>query len=229
MKKYLLTVLTVLCVLFLSGCCNNDAAKFKEDYESLNGVEQNGRVHRTVTIDKDNPFVYTTGEDVVKMIENKETFYLYVGDTMCPWCRSAIEMAIKKAKEYGVKKIYYIHIWDADHNEVFRDKYELQEDGTMKKTVEGTEGYNKLLTYFDSVLSEYNLTDSNGNKVSTGEKRIYAPNFFYVNKGEVKIMVEGTSDKQTDPRQELTEELLNDEAQIFDNYFKTATTCDDKC
>ena len=228
MKKYILTIIAVLCVVLLSGC-NKDAAKFKEDYESLNGVEANGKTHRTVTIDADNPFVYTTGEEIVKKIENKESFYLYVGDTMCPWCRSVIEMAIKKSKEYGVSKIYYIHIWDSEHNEIFRDKYELQEDGTMKKTIEGTEGYNKLLTYFDSVLSDYTLTDANGKKIETGEKRIYAPNFFYVYKGEVKKMVEGISSKQIDARQELDEELLEDEAKIFDDYFKTATSCDDKC
>ena len=33
---------------------------------------------------------------------------------------------------------------------------------------------------FDSVLSDYTITDSEGNKVATGEKRIYAPNYIYV-------------------------------------------------
>ena len=228
MKKYILAVVAIIGVVLLSGC-NRDAAKFKEDYEKLNGVETNGKMNRTVTIDKNNPFIYTTGEEIAKKIENKETFYLYVGDTMCPWCRSVIEMAIKKSKEYGVDKMYYIHIWDEEHNEVFRDKYELGEDGQIKKTIEGTEGYNKLLTYFDSVLSDYSLTDKDGNKIATGEKRIYAPNFFYVYKGEVKKMVEGISEKQKDARGELTEEILKDEETIFDEFFKTATSCDDKC
>ena len=42
-------------------------------------------------------------------------------------------------------------------------------------------------------------------------------------------MVEGISENQKDAREELTEELLNDEANIFDEFFKAATTCDDKC
>ena len=229
MKKYLLVFIMIVGVLFLSGCGKSDAEKFKENYESLNGVETNGKMNRTVTIDKDNPFVYTTGEEIVKKIENKETFYLYVGDTMCPWCRSVIENAILNAKEYGVKKIYYIHIWDKDHNEVFRDKYEIGEDGTLTKTIEGTEGYKKLLTYFDSVLSTYEVTDKDGNKVDTGEKRIYAPNFFYVKDGVVKKMVEGISDKLTDPRGELTEEILADEEAVFDEFFKTSISCGEKC
>jgi thiol-disulfide isomerase/thioredoxin len=227
MKKYF-GIFILIGVLLLSGCTNN-ATKFKKDYESLNEVERNGKMNRTVTIDKDNPYVFITGEEIVKKIENKETFYLYVGDKMCPWCRSVIEMATKKAKEYNVKTIYYINIWDDDHNEVFRDKYELKEDGSLEKTVEGTEGYKKLLTYFDSVLSDYTLTDSNNNKIETGEKRIYAPNFFYVKDGEVKVMVEGISDKLTDPRGELTEEILKDEADIFEGFFKTNVECSDKC
>ena len=229
MKKYLLVFIMIVGVLFLSGCGKSDATKFKEDYESLNGVETNGKMNRTVTIDKENPFVYTTGEEIVKKIENKETFYLYVGDTMCPWCRSVIEKAIENAKEYSVKKIYYIHIWDSEHNEVFRDKYEFSEDGSLTKTVEGTAGYNNLLTYFDSVLSNYEVTDKDGNKVDTGEKRIYAPNFFYVKDGVVKEMVEGISEQLTDPRGELTEEILADEEVIFDAFFKTNISCGDKC
>ena len=165
MKKYLLTIITVFALLLLNGCANNDASKFKKDYESLNGVE----------------------------------------------------------------KIYYIHIWDSEHNEIFRDKYELNENGELSKVVEGTEGYKKLLTYFDSVLSDYTLTDANGNKVSTNEKRIYAPNYFYVNKGNVKKMIEGISSKQTDAREELTEEILKDEEDLFDEFFKSAASCDDKC
>ena len=164
-------------------------------------------MNRTVTIDEDNPFVYTTGEDIVKKIENKETFYLYVGDTQCPWCRSVIEMAIKKAKEFGVSKIYYIPIWDEDHNEVFRDKYELNEDGTLNRTIEGTEGYNKLLTLFKDVLSDYTLTKEDGSKVETGEKRIYAPNVVAVIDGKAYKMSEGISKDLKDPYSKLTDKM----------------------
>ena len=115
------------------------------------------------------------------------------------------------------------------HGTFGRDKYELAEDGSLTRTLTGTDAYNKLLTYFDSVLSDYSVTDKDGNKIATGEKRIYAPNFFYVYKGEVKKMVEGISEKQTDSRGELTEEILNDEANQFDEFFKAATVCDDKC
>ena len=69
------------------------------------------------------------------------------------------------------------------------------------------------------MLSEYNLTNEKEEKISTGEKRIYAPNYFYIEKGIVKNMVEGISDKQKDSREELTEEILEDEEKIFNDFF----------
>ena len=220
MKKKIFLLL-LICVLLLTGCKkdNKYALEFKEEYESLNGVvNKNGKEHRTITIDKDNPYIKTTPEKIVEMINNKETFYLYVGDSLCPWCRSVLEKSIEVAKKNNIEKIYYIEIWDDDGNEILRDKYELTP--TMTKTVEGTESYKTLLEKFDSVLSEYTLTDAEGHKISVGEKRIFAPNFFYVKDGNVVKMVDGISEKLSDPRGELTNEILEDEERMFIDFFK---------
>lgn len=228
-RKFLLGILLLL--TFILTACGSDALKFKKDYEDNNGkLNIAGKEHRTVEISKDNPFVYATDLDIVDKIENKETFYVYFGSTLCPWCRSVIEKFIEVANERGVKKVYYVDIWDSEGNEIMRDKYKVNDDGTLELVNEGTEAYRKLLAYFDSVLSQYNLT-LNGNKVSTGEKRIYAPNFIYVENGEAKDLVEGISDKQTDSREDLTEEMLNDEEEIFNNFFKASDVCkiDSKC
>ncbi len=220
MKKYLIVLFLLVILLGVTGCKSNKyALEFKEEYESINGTTNNsGKVHRTIIIPKDNPFHKVEQKEIVKMIEEGKTFYLYVGDPLCPWCRSVLEKSIEVAKKKGVKEIYYIDIWDDNGNEILRDKYELK-DGSLEKTVEGTEEYKKLLKYFDSVLTKYTLTDSDGNKVDTGEKRIYAPNFFYVEKGKVIRLVEGISDKQKDSREELTKEMLDDEQKIFEDFF----------
>lgn len=230
MKKRIILLFLVF-IFFLTGC-KSDALKFKEDYESMNGKENaSGKIHRTVNIDEKNPYVYASAKDIVNMIENKETFYVYFGSTLCPWCRSVIEKSIEVSKSKGITKIYYVDIWDKDGNEILRDKYSLNEDGSLELTIKGTEEYRKLLAYFDSVLSNYNLTDSNGNSVSTNEKRIYAPNFIYVEKGEAKNLIEGISEHQKDSREELTEEILKDEENIFNGFFKESDACkiDNKC
>lgn len=219
MKKKILLIL--LGILLLTACVkdNKKALEFKEEYESLNGVvNKNGKEYRTITIDEDNPYIKTTPEEIVKMINNKETFFLYVGDSLCPWCRSVLEKSIEVAKKYNVKKIYYIEIWDDEGNEILRDKYELKP--ILTKTIEETDSYKFLLEKFDSVLSEYTLTDTEGHKITTEEKRIYAPNYFYIKNGEVVKMVEGISEKQTDSREKLTDEILKDEEEQFMSLFK---------
>ena len=194
---------------------------FKQEYEALNGTaNKSGKIHRTITIPEDHPFVLVTPEDIVEKLENKESFWVYFGDPKCPWCRSVLEVAVDKAKEYNVTEILAIDIWDQDGKEILRDKYELQ-DGKPVKTGEGTEAYQVFLKEFGPVLEDYELEDDNGTRVLVeGEKRIYAPTFIHVVNGTAVKSAQGFSDKQEDPREELTEELLADEKAIFDKLFK---------
>ena len=229
MKKVLLIIL--VCLLILTGCKkdNKYALEFKEEYESLNGlVNKKGKEHRTITINEDNPYIKTKPEEIVEKINNNETFFLYVGDSLCPWCRSVLEKSIEVAKKYNIEKIYYIEIWDDEGNEILRDKYELTP--ILTKTIEGTESYKFLLEKFDSVLEEYTVTDTEGHKITTEEKRIFAPNYFYIRDGKVVKMVDGISEKQTDSREELTKDMLDDEVQEFESLFKLNDTClEDGC
>lgn len=222
MKRKILMMLLIVGSLFLAtGCVSEDAKKFKNDYESVNGKENSsGKVHRTVSILEDNPYTYATAEDIVKKIENKETFYVYFGDKLCPWCRSVIEKSIKVAKENNIKTIYYVPIWDDEGNEILRDRLKVNDEGKIETVKEGTETYKKLLELLDNVLSDYSLNDKDGKKVETKEKRIYAPNFIYVESGEAKKLIEGISEKQKDAREELSEEILQDEEEIFKSFFQ---------
>ncbi len=227
MKKI---VLVLILLLIVTGCSfsglnrNNkeDAVKFKEEYEKLNDTKNaSGLTHRAITIDSTNPFVYTTAEEIVKKIENKETFYVYFGSAYCPWCRSVIEKVVEVANEKEINTIYYVDVWGGeDHTEVLRDVYALDEEGKPTRTHEGTEAYYQLLTYFDKVLSKYQLTDEEGNKVDTNEKRIGAPNFIYVKEGEAIKRETGISSKQTASRDELTEEMLTEEKEKLNTFFE---------
>lgn len=226
MKKILLCLITILLVC---GCSikETDSDRFIKDYESLNGKSSSYGEYRELDLD-DNPYIYSNSDEIVKMIENKETFYVYFGDKACPWCRSIIEKSISVSKKYGVDKIYYVYIWDDDHNEILRDKYEIQ-NGNIVKVKDGDKNYSKLLTHFGNLLSDYTLTDSDGTIRNVGEKRIFAPNFIYVEKGVAKRMTDGISSKQSSPFGELTDEILKDEEKKFDNFFGADMICDDKC
>lgn len=232
-KKIFLLVLIVF--LLVTGCgkketINEDALRFKNEYESLNGQTTSyGTTYREVNIDSDNPFIYISPSDLVKKIENGETLYIYFGDKMCPWCRSVIETTIKSAKEKKINKIYYVEIWDNDHNEILRDKYSLNENGEVVLEKKGTDEYYKLLDYFKAYLSDYELTNSNGEKVSVGEKRIFAPNFVYIRNGKVEKITAGTSSKQESHDSELTDEIISDELNNMNSFFTQNGVCNSAC
>ena len=199
---------------------SSPASTFKESYEVLNGTENSsGKIHRTIEIPENNPFVESTIEEVVARLDAGDSFYLYVGDSKCPWCRAVIVTASNKAIEYGVDEILYLPIWDDEGNEILRDKYELQ-DGAPVLVTEGKEGYARLLQVFDAVLEPYVLMD--GDKgIEVGEKRIFAPNFFRIEEGgKSVVMTDGIPGDMTDPRAELTEEQIQETADKFDEFFK---------
>lgn len=225
MKKILICILTLL---LICGCSNKtESEKFKKDYESLNGKSSSYGEYRTLNIDE-NPFVFSNSDEIIKMIENNESFYVYFGDKACPWCRSVIEKAITVSKKYSVSKIYYINIWDDNHNEILRDKYELK-DGVPVKVSDGDKNYQKLLEYFNDYLKDYTLTDEENNIINVGEKRIFAPTFIYVENGKAIRETTGISEKLSSPFDELTEEILKDEEKLFNDFFGADLTCSDKC
>ena len=201
-----------------STASSEETASFKEEYEQYNGTENDsGKTYRTVTIPEDNPMKTVSAEEVVERIENGDTFYVYFGDALCPWCRSVIETAIDVSQDAGVDEIDYVDIWDESGNEVLRDTYEIQ-DGETVQTGEGTEAYQTLLQELDSVLDEYTLTDDD-NEYDVGEKRIYAPNYIYIEDGKAVKLVSGISDSQEDAWGELSDEMLQDEKDIFTDFF----------
>ena len=80
MKKRLLFVGLIIVSLFIFSACGKetDAEKFKNEYESLNGtVSKSGKEVRSITIDEKNPMIYKSAEEIVEMIEKKETFVVY--------------------------------------------------------------------------------------------------------------------------------------------------------
>ena len=197
-----------------------ELSDFKETYESLNGKENSSKkIYRTITIAEDHPFVNTTEQEVIDRMDAGESFYLYIGDAKCPWCRAVIETAIAKAREYGVSEILYLPIWDEEGNEILRDKFELI-NGKVEQTVPGTEGYQELLKRFDSVLDDYTLLDGD-TEIKVGEKRIYAPNYFRIENGEETItLVTGIPSGLDDPYTELTDSQLQEMSEIFEVFFR---------
>ena len=226
-KKILFIIMIFMMLITFTGCKKNDSLLFKEDYESVNNKEsKSGKIHRSVNINEENPFIISSAKEVVEKINNKDSFYVYFGSKICPWCRSVIEKAIEVANNNNVTKIYYVDIWNDEGEEILRDKYEVDDKGNIIKTIEGKEEYYELLKLLDNVLEDYTYTKDN-KKESFGEKRIFAPNFIYISNGKAIKLTTGISSLQKDSRETLTEEMLNDEEKEFNEIF--VNVCDSSC
>ena len=189
--------------------------KFKNEYESLNGTKVEGKSVRNINIDKNNPFIYSSAEEVAKKIENKETFTVYFGFKECPWCRSVIESLIEVSSDLGLEEIYYVDVKD------IRDTMKVNDDGKVETDKKGTSGYYKLLKLLDNVLDDYTLTNKDNEGVSANEKRIYAPTVISIVDGKVEDMTTGISDAQTDAYMKLTDEMKKETY----NKFKCVLEC----
>lgn len=221
-KRSIFVVIALIIVLIITGCSYekkdkiDDALRFKEEYESINGdvVEGTNYKVRELTIPEDNPIVYAEANDIISMMDNNETFVVYFGFSSCPWCRSVLPILLDVAEESNIEKIYYVDVKD------IRDKLEINEDGEVVTVKEGSEGYIGLLNRLDDVLDDYTL-EYNGKEVETDEKRIYAPNIVSVVNGEAKELETGISDDQDNPYMELTEDMKKDTY----NKFKCSIKC----
>ena len=222
-KKILILIpLIIVAIILIVGLyfitksnLTGDAIKFKKEYESLNNTKtESGKNIRNITIPSNNPIIYKTEDEIVDMINNKETFVVYFGFPNCPWCRSVLPNLLEAASDLKLDKLYYVNILD------IRDKIEYK-DGKIETTKKGTEGYYQLLSLLDNVLADYSITDDKGNEMSAGENRIYAPNVVGIVSGKAEKLTEGISKKQTDAYMKLTRVMNKDSY----NDFKCVIEC----
>lgn len=218
MKQIFCLAVSAILILSLSGCMDqtqefhSDAERFQYEYEAVNGkYDEYGHRARSVLIRDDNPIIYASYTDIAAQMEHNGTFAVYFGFAKCPWCRGAIEAMLESAANNQIELVYYVDVYDS------RDTYEI-EDGSAVKTSDGGEGYAELLSLLSPVLEDYSLQDEDGAEVSTGEKRIYAPNVIAVKEGEA-VGIAADSPLFTDPYGEITEDIYSDMLSLYDALF----------
>ena len=208
MKKIKVLLILSIITCLLTACSTKkdtkltDAEKFKKEYESINNKvnDKTKKKYREVSISKDNPFIYATAEDIIKKIDDRESFIVYFGFKECPWCRSIIEELIRAAKDQKTEKIYYVDVTG------IRDVKELDTEGNIKTINEGSKAYLELIDKMSDVLDDYTLTKDE-EKISVGEKRIYAPNVIAISNGKAIQLETGISEDLKDPYGKLTKEI----------------------
>ena len=216
MRKVVSLLICILMSVTCFACAktNEDALRFKESYESLNGLKnKNNKEYRVVNIDKENPFVYATMEDIMERINNKESFVVYFGANWCPWCRSILPTFIEVMKDNKIKTVYYVDVRpDNDEDKEIRNVYAINENGEIYLKHEGSVAYQQFIKVAQEVLSDYSSgeVESLDGTEWSGEKRVGAPNFVVVKDGVPTYMTTAISSLQDDPYMELNDDIVND-------------------
>ena len=222
-KKVIIIVSTIIVLALIGGGIyfmtkeKSDNVKFKEEYESLNGKKNDsGKKYLDVNIDKNNSVKYATYDELIKLLDSG-TGVIYFGFPECPWCRNALPVLLKAAKETEMEEIYYFNAKD------MRDTKELK-DGKIVTTKEGTKEYYNLIDKLKDVLGPYDGLEDDS------IKRLYFPTMVFVMGGKIVATHEGTVDSQEDPYVKLTEKQETELLDIYkENINKIYGTCDKSC
>lgn len=227
MKLRNILILLVL-IVFITGCSDNkntDSIKFKEEYESLNGVtiSSNSTLkHKSLSISNDNIIKYADYNQLEKVLNG--TGIIYLGYPECPWCRQALPVLLEASEEAGISVIYYMN---------FKNERDIKEiiNGEIVTSKEGTDGYYNLLSRLDNVLNDYIIKDENGKEYNTGEKRFLVPFVIFVKDGVVIGTNTATVESHTNPFIDLTNEQYEELMIIYLNnmYKLLGIVCDEGC
>lgn len=207
----LVIVVIVAAIVTLYFCLNKDTdnIKFKKEYESLNSSDR----YIDVKIPEDNNVKYASFDDIMDVLDSG-TGIIYFGFPECPWCRNALPVLLKAAKDNEVSNFYYYNARS------IRDEKALK-DGKIVTNKKGTDEYYKLLDKLSDVIGPYQgLNDDS-------IKRLYFPTAVFVMGGKIVGFHVGTVDSQEDPSKHLTSKQEKELLDIYDeNIEKIYGVCD---
>ena len=196
-----------------------DGAKFKEEYEKLNGTELKGTElkYLELSIDEESPIKYSSYEEIFDILDNG-TGVIYFGFPECPWCRALTPVLLEAISESAIDKVYYLN------NKEDRDILEVDKDKEVVVKKEGTDDYYKLLEKIGDFASNYDLEGA-----ETDSKRLYFPTVLVVKDGKIVAFHESTLDSQKNPFEEMTKEQKNELKETLVEKLGKLTVCDGAC
>ena len=239
-KKNLFIIIGGIALLFIVGLSlwyfgfvniekiNEDAVKFKEEYENYNGSKAFGEyTYQELEISEDSKINYASVDEVIELLEDG-TGLIYLGFPTCPWCRGLIPALLEVVDCSCLENLTYLNVND------LRDTYTL-ENGKPVKTKDASDEYYKILDLLNDYLLDYTLTDEKGKEINVGEKRLYVPMVIAVKDGKIiDTRIDSvTLDENQSPFDPLTEsqhrELKTDFSDMIDQITKEANVCEDHC
>lgn len=207
-KKYTISIIAILLVALVFSLLmsymnkSNDAVKFKNEYQNLNGkITDNGKKNLDVKIDKKNKIKYSTYEEIIEVLDG--TGVIYFGFPECPWCRNIAPVLVDAANETSIDKIHYFNALS------IRDTKSLDKNGNIVIDKKGTDQYYQLIDKLKDFLGEYDGLNNHD------IKRLYFPTLVFVKDGKILSVKEGSLDSQADPYVHLNKEQKDELKKIY--------------
>ncbi len=192
MKKYL----TALLALSLAACtndpgtetdppqgCDTECEVIIGDYSDMSGYEK---------LDREGIFIDTDVQEMIRDMDNGQTFVVYFGFVRCPWCQEAVPELAQTAEEAGMK-VGYVNTRSSEeiHSNIEIPDYDLLTE--------------RAGTYFP-------IDDE-------GIPHLYTPFVFFIKNGEIVMTHQGTVDGHDAHEREMTEEETEELRKIYTEGF----------
>ena len=172
MKKKILVIITLL-IAFLVGGCQSETA-------DMSGYKRLTEKHI---------YKETNVDEMKQMMDNKDSFVVYLGFENCPWCKEAVPVLNRTAKKAGMTTVYYIDTRKED------------------KWQSNLDSYDTLV----EMVGDYLDYDEEG------IKHLYVPFVVFVKDGEVVFTHQGTVETHDNP--EVRPELTEEEATLLEEIY----------
>lgn len=217
MKSFLRMVLIVTLVVTIGGIGGTlyiyrnqdkfylpfiDSYKFKEEFESINGlsIKDTNYVYSTIKVNDNNHYRYATFDDVFELLDNG-TGIIFIGYKYSLRSRSMVNALDNAVGQSDFDDIYYldIHLYD--------EEYEYN-NGILEVKTKGSKDYYKLVKKLDDSLPLY----------KNEYKRISYPTVIFVSEGEIVGVHIGTIKSHTNPYYSLTNTQEKELIEIYKEY-----------
>lgn len=176
-----------------------DEIKFKQEYESVNGVElaENYSL-KNVEIVSDNNVSYVTDDEVLDLLK-KGTNVIYFGWADCNWCRSIVPTLIEVLKDNNIDTLYYYD---------FKSLRSAYEEGSNDKKVSI---YEDIL----DIIGEDISSVFDENSLRSGEKKVLAPTVVFIKDGKYVGLHVKSIDSQINSTDLLTKKQIKE---LYEKY-----------
>ena len=190
MKKK--TFIIMILILSLFACTptnnnnNNNNPNHGCDIEEECGEKADMSGYESFDENEEYIFVKSNVKEMKNKMDNKDSFVAYFGFNRCPWCRDAMPLLNKAAKEAGLDQIFYINTREKEEwkSNLDIDDYDL----------------------FVEIADDYLEFDENN------IKHLYVPMFFFIKDGKISTVINAPDydAKEINIPDDLAEQLYQD-------------------